>query len=162
MSSCFVPISGRGLQADQCRFFFPWPEQPCPAALYCSSIVRALRACIFRYQVYCENTCRVALRRRLPSDFWIRNNLLGVQSINPPRDANRNPTHHASDNLNSFREKTGCLRTTHGSCLTICMSTCDPSPVRIARALCAWSGCARIPVGMAALGSPCSPRPAST
>ena len=66
-------------------------------------IICVIRARAFRYQAYCENTCRVALRRRSSCDFWMRNNLLRVQSINPSRDTNRNSTHHASETLNLSR-----------------------------------------------------------
>ena len=45
-------------------FFFPWPEQP--------------------YQVYDDNTNRVALRRRLPQDdMWVVPHNLYVSMFSP-------------------------------------------------------------------------------
>lgn len=74
-----------------CRFFFPWPEQPCPAFFHGNYIIRAVRARSF-FGTKCT--------ARIPA---------------------------------AWRSDAGCLRTMHGSCPTICMSTRDPSPVRIAR-----------------------------
>ena len=42
------------------------------ACVYISFVLKQLRWPEQPYQVYCENTCRVALRRRLPSDDqWV-------------------------------------------------------------------------------------------